>query len=73
MPKFVVDLGSYPLDADQHKKMAAAIHTAVLGQLAQHPAPATPMASVATIHGMLHSDVSADISSAHKDLKKAAS
>ena len=72
MPKFVVDLGAYALDPDQHKKMAAAIHTAVLGQLAQHPAGA-PMNSVATIDGMLHRDVGTDLSTAHADLKKAAS
>ena len=74
MARFVVDLGDHPLTEEQHQKMAAAIHSAVLGQVAAHPVtPGTPaMAAVATLDGMMRRPAHSDLSAAHEDLKAAA-
>ena len=73
MARFVVDLGDHPLTDEQHHKMAAAIHSAVLSQVADHPVtPGAPvMAAVATIDGMMRRPAHSDLSAAHAELKAA--
>ncbi len=74
MAKFVVDLGDHPLTEAQHHAMAAAIHGAVLQQIAAHPvvAGAAPLASVATIDGMIRRPAQTDLSAARATLQQAA-
>jgi hypothetical protein len=74
MVKFVVDLGDHPLTPEQHHALAAAIHGAVLQQIATHPVPAgaSPMAAVATIDGMMRRPAQSDLSGAQAKLNSAA-
>ena len=74
MARFVVDLGDHRMTADQHQAMAAAIHGAVLAQVATHPVEpdAAPMAAVATIDGMMRRPAGSDLSAAHAALVQSA-
>lgn len=49
MAKFTVDLGDVALTADEHNAIASAIHTAVIGQLANVADPAVH-AGTKTLH-----------------------
>lgn len=72
MAKFVIDLGDHPLTDDQHHAMASAIHSAVLAQIAEHPAtPGKPAMVVSTIDGMMRRPAGTDLTNAHTELKSA--